>query len=129
MGLAPFLLHPAPFYGSPFLFGSLKTNPAQSPSFPFTDIRLTPHYPAKSPLADILQLVAPGSDEYVTEKYAAEIGSILDQWSKNLRASAHDLSAITKSLAPSIKASSLVPIKESSLRSGYGIDSVRRQFG
>ena len=129
LGLAPFLLQPAPFYGSPFLLSSPKTNPIQTPAFPFTDIRLTPHYPAKSPLADILQLVAPGSDEYVTEKYAAEIDLILRQWSQSLRASVHDLSAFAKSLTPSIKASSLVPVEESSLRSGYGIESVRRQFG
>ena len=65
IGLAPLLLRPAPFYGSSMLFGSQKI--ADS-GFAFTDVRLTPHYPAKSPLADILRLVTPGSDEFVTEK-------------------------------------------------------------
>ena len=73
MGLAPLLLHPAPFLGSAFIFGPRKVFPNQKPDFPFSDLRLTPHYPEKSPLADVLRLVAPGSDEFVTEKYAFEI--------------------------------------------------------
>jgi Flp pilus assembly protein TadD/peroxiredoxin len=129
MGLAPLLLRPAPFYGSSFLFGSPNTLSNQYPAFAFADIRLTPHYPAKSPLADILRLVAPGSDEYVTEKYAFEIESLLQRWSQSLKTSVRDLSSLAKLLAPSIKASSLIPLKESSLRSGYGIDTVKRQFG
>jgi tetratricopeptide (TPR) repeat protein/peroxiredoxin len=129
MGLAPLLFRPAPFYGFSFLFGSPNSLQNQYPAFAFNDVRLTPHYPAKSPLADILRLVAPGSDEYVTEKYAFEIESLLRQWSETLRTSVNDLSTLAKFLAPSIEATSLVPIKESSLRSGYGIDIVRRQFG
>ena len=128
MGLAPLLLRPAPFYGSSFLFGSPELFPNQSPAFPFSDVRLTPHYPAKSPLADVLRLVAPGSDEYVTEKYALEIEVLLKQWGQALKASASDLSALAKSLDPSIEASPLVPAKEIPLRSGYGIDIVKRQF-
>ena len=127
MGLAPLLLRPAPFYGASFLFRSPHSLSNQS-SFAFTDVRLTPHYPAKSPLADILRLVTPGSDEYITEKYAFEIELLLGQWAQTLRKSARDLSMLAKLLAPSIEASSLIPIKESSLRSGYGIDIVRRQF-
>jgi len=129
MGLAPLLLRPAPFYGSSFLFGSPNILSNQYPAFAFADIRLTPHYPAKSPLADILRLVASGSDEYVTEKYAFEIESLLQRWSQSLKTSVRDLSFLAKLLAPSIKASSLIPPKESSLRSGYGIDTVKRQFG
>ena len=129
MGLGPLLLRPAPFYGFSFLFGIPKILPNRNSPFTFADVHLTPHYPAKSPLADILRLVAPGSDEYVTEKYAFEIESLLKQWSHALKTSARDLSTLTKLLAPSMEASSLVPIKESSLRSGYGIDIVRRHFG
>ena len=128
MGLAPLLFRPAPFYGASFLFGSPNSLPNQHPAFAFTDVRLTPHYPAKSPLADILRLVPPGSDEYVTEKYAFEIESLLNQWSQSLRTSVHDLSALTNFLSPSIEASSLVPTKEFSLRSAFGIDIKRRSF-
>ena len=129
MGLAPLLLRPAPFYGSSSLIGFRNLLPSPDPAFPFTDIRLTPHYPAKSPLADLLRLVAPGSDEYVTEKYAFEIGALLKQWGDALKGSVRDLSALAKSLDPSIQASSLAAATESPLRSGNGIDVVRRRFG
>lgn len=128
MGLAPLLLRPAPFYGSWFLFDPSSVFPDGNPASPFYDLRLTPHYPEKSPLADVLRLVPPGSDEYVTEKYAFEIESRLKQWSRDLKASVRDLSSLAKLLDPSIQASPLVPAKEIPLRSGYGIDCVQRQF-
>ena len=80
-------------------------------------------------MADILRLVDPGADEYITEKYAFEIESLLEEWSQKLKTSVHDLSSVAKLLSSAIEASSLIPIKESTLRSGYGIDIVRRSFG
>ena len=56
--------------------------------FPFADYRLTPHYPKKSPLEDVLRYVAPGSDQYITEKYAMEISQLLAEWAKELRGNA-----------------------------------------
>ncbi|MFY9852459.1 MAG: FG-GAP-like repeat-containing protein, partial [Terracidiphilus sp.] len=76
----------------------------------------------------MLRLVTPGSDEYITEKYAVEIESIFKEWSQALKLSAHDLSILLNLLDPAIEASRLAPIKEIPLRSGYGIDAVRRQF-
>ena len=122
------LFCPVPFHASSFLFEPSETPPNRTSGFSFADIRLTPHYPTKSPLEDILQLVAPGSDEYVTEKYAFEIGSQLNQWGRGLQASAHDVSALARSLDASVEASPLVPVKETTLRSGDGIHIVRRQF-
>jgi Flp pilus assembly protein TadD/peroxiredoxin len=126
MGFAPLLLRPAPFHGASLLF---DTTQSTGPAFAFSDVRLRPHYPAKSPLADVLRLVAPGSDEYVTEKYAFEIESIFKKWSQAFKAPVRDLSALAEWLAPSIEAVSLVPVKETAVRSGYGIDVVNRQFG
>jgi len=128
MGVAPLLLGPAPFLGPSFLFGSPKVFPSQKSDFPLSDLRLTPHYPEKSPLADVLRLVAPGSDEYVTEVYAFEIGAILTQWSQALKASLRDLSVLAGALAPAIEASPLASAQEIPVRSGYGIDIVRRRF-
>jgi Flp pilus assembly protein TadD/peroxiredoxin len=128
MGLAPLVLRPAPFFGSPFLFDPSKTSPDPNRNFPFSDVRLTPHYPAKSPLADVLRLVAPGSDEYVTEKYAFEIQRILSAWSHALKTSAQDHAGLAESLDESLEASSLIVAKETTLRSGGGIRAVRRTF-
>ena len=105
------LFCPVPFHASSFLFEPREAPPSGTSGFSLADIRLTPHYPTKSPLEDVLQLVAPGSDEYATEKYAFEIGSQLNQWSQALEASTHDLSALARSLDPSVEASPLASAK------------------
>jgi Flp pilus assembly protein TadD/peroxiredoxin len=128
MGLAPLVLRPAPFRGSSLMLGSSWPLEYQKSAFSFADVRLTPHYPAKSPLEDVLRLVAAGSDEYVTEKYAFEIGTLLQQWSEALRASVLDLASMAKSLHPAIEATSMVAEKEIALRSGNGIDCRKRRF-
>src|SRR5438874_5160710 len=97
LGLAPMLFCPAPFHASSFLFASREGLPGRPSDLSFADIRLTPHYPANSPLEDILRRVAPGSDEYVTEKYAFEIGSQLNKWGQALETSAQDLSVLAQS--------------------------------
>ena len=126
MGLAPLLLRPAPFHGYSFLFGPAPGLPNRNAGVPFSDVRLTPHYPAASPLEDVLRLVAPGSDDYVTEKYAWEIESLLAQWSQALKAG--DFTVVAKALDPSMEASPLVPVNEITLRAGNGITIARRLF-
>ncbi len=98
------------------------------PPFPFSDLRLKPRYPAKSPLEDVLRLVAPGSDEFVTEKYAFEIESVLQQWSVAFKASVRDLSALAQALDGSIEGCILAPAGETPVRAGYGIEILRREF-
>src|SRR5450631_103635 len=127
MGLAPLLLRPAPFYASGFLFGP-PSNLLGIHAFAYSDMRLTPSYPTRSPLEDVLRRVAPGTDEYITEKYAFEVEALLDQWSRALRASIRDLSVMEKSLDPRIQASPLAPNQQSTLRSGGGINVVKRVF-
>jgi len=129
MGLAPLLWRAAPFHGSSLLFGPSEFFADQNRVFPFSEVRLTPHYPARSPLEDVLRLVTPGLDEYITEKYAAEIQLLLNQWSESLKVSGvRDPSVLVKLLAPSIEASPLVPVSEIALRAGGGIDIKKRRF-
>jgi len=128
LSLAPLILRPPTFLGSSLLFAPPAAPPDQSPAFPFSDARLTPHYPAQSPLADVLRLVTPGSDDYVTERYAFEIEQGLNQWGQHLKTSAHDLSALEKLVDSNIEAVPLIATKETALRSGYGMDVVRRAF-
>ena len=86
MGWAPVLFLPAPIDKSALSF-SLAAN-RSVPRFPLPFRRRSPypHYPAKSPLDDVLRLAAPGTDEYVTEGYAAEIMMLLEEWSRHLKA-------------------------------------------
>ena len=128
MRWAPVLFLPAPMLGSHFR-SFLPAAPAdQNSPFPFADFRLTPHYPAKSPLDDVLRLVLPGSDEYVTEKYTSEILPLLDEWSRGIRATPPAPTLVAKFLDASIEATSLLPTQEIKLRSGDGIDVFRRRF-
>jgi len=127
MGLAPLILRPSSFFGASLLFRPM--NPSSvNPEFLFADVRLSPHYPAKSPLADVLRYIAAGSDGYVTEKYAIEIEALLRGWGRALKKSPRDLLALTKLLDPAIETTRLGSAVETKLRSGSGIDVVRRRF-
>ena len=75
-----------------------------------------------------MRLVAPGSDGYLTEKYAFEIETIFNQWGEDLKASARNHSTLANSLSASIQACSLTPLRESTIRSEFGIDIVKRSF-
>jgi Flp pilus assembly protein TadD/peroxiredoxin len=123
---APVLFLPAPFHVSPFRL--LRPEIPGDHSLPLTDLRLTPHYPAKSPLDDILLKVIPGADEYVTEKYAFEITQLLGEWSRALKVAPPALASLTKFLAPSIAGTSLRPEREIRSRPGNRIDVLRRLF-
>ncbi len=108
---------------------SVFTFVSRSNSFiSFRDSRLTPHYPAKSPLDDVLRYVEPGSDEYKTEKYTAEIAQRLEEWGQELRANPTGLKVLARFLDGSLKATPLVPTQEQILRSGNGITAIRRKF-
>src|SRR2546430_14393198 len=97
-------------------------------SLPFADSRLSPRYPAKSPLDDVLRQVVPGTDEYVAEKYAFEIMRLLNEWSRALKEAPPALSVLAEILSASIEGASLVPSQERTLRSGNGLEVQRRQF-
>src|SRR4029077_4636655 len=116
MRWAPLLYLPAPLH-SAFRSLSPKTLEEQAPSFPLTDFRLTPHYPARSPLDDVLRYVPPGSDEFVTEKYAAEIAQHLEEWSGEMPSNPVSLNVLSRLLDPALEAASLVPTQEKTLRS------------
>jgi Flp pilus assembly protein TadD/peroxiredoxin len=123
LGAGPLLLRPSLLEGARLLFAA----PAPpSTGIEFADVRLIPHYPARSPLQDVLRLVAPGLDEYTSEKHASEIGEVLERWAAGLKSG--DLSALRTSLEPDLEAFSPVIKKETPLRSGSNIEVLRREF-
>jgi Flp pilus assembly protein TadD/peroxiredoxin len=127
LALSPLVLRSAPFFASPQLSGASPRPLHPGDGFPFTDFRLAPHYPARSPLADVLRLAPPGSDQFVTEGYAFEIAALLQAWSESLRTSA-GTSFLAKMIDASLEASSLVPAASTPMRTGHGIDIVKRTF-
>jgi len=125
---APLGLLPAPVF-SGLLSGLRCPSIARaSTTFPLTDYRITPHYPTKSPLDDVLRYVAPGTDAYQTEKYASEISQLLAKWAKELRGASEELHAVENFLGAEMRGASLVPSGEKKLPSGYGIDVFRRHY-
>ena len=122
-GAAAFSIGPAPWTLS--FLGPADT----APEFGLSDVRLLPHYPTQSPLVDVLRLVSPGSDEFITEKYAFEIESLLKTWGLDLKKSPSNMAALAKLLDASIVASSLVPDSETTVRSGPSLKVLRRKFG
>jgi tetratricopeptide (TPR) repeat protein/peroxiredoxin len=75
-----------------------------------------------------MRLVAPGSDDYIAEKYAFEIETIFSKWGEDLKTSPRNHSTLASSLSASIQACSLTPLRESTIRSEFGIDIVKRSF-
>src|SRR5277367_764810 len=128
MRWAPMLFLPAPLHSSPFRRLIAGTAGNDSPAFDFADFRITPHYPAKSPLDEVLHKVLPGSDEYITEKYAFEIMRLLDGWGRALKAQPPSLDVLATFLDASLQGSSLVPSPQTAVRSAYGIEVFRRKF-
>jgi tetratricopeptide (TPR) repeat protein len=129
MRWAPVLLLPAPMQAHAFQPLRGETIPKCYGAFDFGDYRVTPHYPAKSPLEDLLRKAVPGTDEYITEKYAADIMRLLEAWSEALKASAPAIEVLAKFLGASLQATSLVPQQQQALRSGGAIEIFRGRFG
>jgi len=123
---SPFLLSPAPifpFCASPDLAGS-----SAGDNFSMADVRLSPHYPVQSPLSDIFQTIPPGSDEFPLEKFAIEIESLLDQWGNSLKQEIANSPAIASLIDDHIDVTDLDSATQITLRSGFGVDAVKRTF-
>ena len=103
-------------------------SPAHPNRFPLADVRLAPRYPGPSPLADILRLVPPGLDEFTLEPFAVAIEEILRAWGSELRISPTNHASLAKSLEAEIEASRLSDPKVAIVRTGSGIDVMRRDF-
>ena len=123
LGFAPLLLKSAPILGLRF-----PGNGPVADDFSMGDVRLSPHYPSQSPLADIFRLVEPGSDDYPLEKYAVELESLLNGWGIELKKSLQNVSALAAFTESQIEASEIDGIKWNPVRTGFGIDTFERTF-
>ena len=78
--------------------------------------QVKPHYRSERPLDATLRRVQPGLDEFVAEKYAQEIETILAGWRTSLLRS-HSLEPIANSLARDFSGRSIQPSESRVLRS------------
>jgi Flp pilus assembly protein TadD/peroxiredoxin len=94
------------FLPSP-LYAGLRGNavrPALPPALPLlSDGQIAPRYPAASPLEDVLRLVEPGADSFLTEKYAAELYLVMNQWRDQLLARKDWVALVEKSIASTVE--------------------------
>jgi Flp pilus assembly protein TadD/peroxiredoxin len=125
MAMAPLVLRAAPLRPSSLFFASASS----TPELELSGVRLKPHYPEQSPLADVLRRVPPGADEFLTEKYAVEIESLLREWGQDLKRSSRDMGRLAGLLDASIAASPLLSASETTLRSGPALNISRKKFG
>jgi len=127
MGWAPVLFLPAPVI-SPWFRWAHPNAASQTSPFPFADARLIPHYPVRSPLDDILALATPGTDEYVAEGNVAEIMTLLEEWSRQLKADSSAIEALSRFVDASIRATVFTPVRAIPLRAEDPIEVFRREF-
>jgi Flp pilus assembly protein TadD/peroxiredoxin len=128
MRWAPVLLLPGQIRSVPFASVFSAVCPGQKFPSATANGSLVPHYPVKPSLDDLLRHVIPGADGYVHEKDASEIASLLDEWGQKLKAARVEVGDVAKLLHSSIEVTIPVPIKETTVRSQYGIEVLRRQF-
>lgn len=90
---------------------------------------MRPRYRSERPLDAMLRKVQAGSDRFVSEKYADEIGAILGEWSAELLRSPRETRAIRTSLSPQFRGPSLHPLDSTVIRSSSALQVVRNKFG
>ena len=125
---AAFSMRVAPLFGGALLPSVTEVAFGFESAGHAADTRYLPHYPALSSLADILALVPPGSDSYLTERYASELERVFSQWSQELRSGGRGHSALAQSLAESFQASPFEPVREVVKRDRAGTRVVELSF-
>jgi tetratricopeptide (TPR) repeat protein/peroxiredoxin len=95
---------------------------------PEAEFHLHPHYRTPRPLDALLLKTQAGSDEFVTEKYADQIGAVLGEWSKSLLQSPEESGGVEKTFSREFSGCSLRPTESKRLLSHGGIVVERNAF-
>jgi tetratricopeptide (TPR) repeat protein len=90
--------------------------------------QLHPHYRTQRPLDATLLKVQSGLDEFVTEKYADQIGSVLGELSASLLRSPLETETLAQWLAEDFSGTSLLPAESRVVRSSSALQIRRNKF-
>ena len=127
--VAPVLL-PAPLRSAAWPITGFRALPGHAPGEEaLPDFRLTPAYPNRSPLDEMLRLATPGTDVYVTEKLAAELQAWFAALRGLLRPRVSGATDLAQLLGESLQANELTTPRETRSRpSNSGIELRKRDY-
>jgi tetratricopeptide (TPR) repeat protein/peroxiredoxin len=111
-----------------FAFPSVHAFDARNALSPDRDFHLHPHYQAQLPLDATLLKAKSGLDNFITEKYADQIGLILTEWSMGLRQSPAELRAIKKVLTEDFSGFAPQSVESRLVRSGPALEVRQNKF-
>ena len=80
------------------------------------------------PLEKFISKLNPAADDFVCERYAAELQPVLDAWAASVCSGDQDRHAIARALSPALRACSLVPSQTILLRSTQPLQVEKRSF-
>lgn len=89
---------------------------------------LSPDYPATSSVDQVIGRVTPGSDEFVTEKYAAQLSERLNELSTALKKNPKNASEVARLLAAEFRSSRLIPVLEVPTETKTELDIFQGEF-
>jgi tetratricopeptide (TPR) repeat protein len=111
-----------------FAFPFLRLGYQNPPSAESVEFHLHPRYRSPRPLDASLAKTQAGQDEFISEKYADQIGAILAQWSAGLLESSHQVQAVADVLAADFFGSTFRPVESKPVRSGSDLAVWRNRF-
>src|SRR5579862_9135493 len=115
----------------PAIFGRFNFSPlrlAPEVSRSPAEFHLHPQYRSPRSIDGLLLKTQVGLDNFVTEKYAEQIGTTLSQWHSNLVQSPQNLAAFESVLLPAFTAGSLKPVESRVVRAGPPVEVRRNIF-
>src|SRR5437899_573287 len=92
------------------------------------EFHLHPHYRSQTPIDAALLKVKAGLDDFITEKYADQIGAILAEWGQGLIQSPQDVKAVARVFTPSFLGFSQRPRDSRLVRPGPAVEAHQIKF-
>jgi tetratricopeptide (TPR) repeat protein len=128
-GSASALFLPAPLFGvgaAPLAQEAATRAAGDNPLF--SDYRILPQYPTRSPLEELIRKARQKLDDYPSEKYARQIETLFARWEVDLRQKKDDLRALAAFLSPQLTAASPRPQALESIRDDSTLAVRRARF-
>lgn len=95
---------------------------------PYADNRIVPHYPARSPLEELIRKARQKEDDFPSERFSREIEARLAQWGDELRKSRDNVGSLAALLSPELAAASPRPQEWSEIRTPMALQLMRARF-